>query len=53
MNCGILKSCAAIVTKYKSSKGTPQLTLMIMKILLMSLKHVAVPQNASPCIFHK
>ena len=26
MNCGILESCVAIVTKHKSSKGTPKLT---------------------------
>ena len=26
MNCGIVESCVAIVTKHKSSKGTPKLT---------------------------
>ena len=36
MNCSILESCVAIITKHKSSKGTPKLTLMV--ILLMSLK---------------
>ena len=39
MNCSILGSCVAIITKHKSSKRTPKLTLM--KILLMSLKHVS------------
>ena len=32
-------NCVAIITKHKSSKGTPKLTLM--KILLMNLKHVS------------
>ena len=32
-------NCVAIITKHKSSKGTPKLTLM--KILLMSLKYVS------------
>ena len=41
MNCGILESCAAIVNKNKSSKGTPKLTSILMKILLMNLKHVS------------
>ena len=39
MNCSILESYVAIITKHKSSKGTPKLTLM--KILLMSLKYVS------------
>ena len=42
MNCSILESCVAIITKHmehKSSKGTPKLTLM--KILLMNVKHVS------------
>ena len=39
MNCSILESCVAIITKDKSSKGTPKITLM--KILLMSIKHVS------------
>ena len=39
MNCSILESCVAVITKYKSSKGTPRLTLM--KILLMGLKHLS------------
>ena len=38
MNCSILESRVATITKHKSSKGTPKLTLI--KILLMSLKHV-------------
>ena len=41
MNCGILEICVAIVTKHKSSKGTPKLTFIVMKILLMSFKHVS------------
>ena len=39
MNCSILESRVAVITKHKSSKGTPKLTLM--KILLMSLKHIS------------
>ena len=39
MNCSVLESCAAIITKHKSSKGTPKLT--VMKVLLMSSKHVS------------
>ena len=39
MNCSILESCVAIITKHKSSKGTHKLT--VMDILLMSLKHVS------------
>ena len=38
MNCGILEGCVAIVTKHKSSKVTPKLTFIVMKILLMSYK---------------
>ena len=38
MKCSILESCVAIVTKYKSSWGTPNLTFVVMKILLKSLK---------------
>ena len=41
MNCGILESCVAIITKYKSSKETPKFTFTLIKILLMSLKHVS------------
>ena len=37
-NSGILESCVAIVPKHRSSKGTPELTFIVMKILLMSLK---------------
>ena len=36
MSCGILESCVSIITKHKSSKGTPKLTFILMKILLMS-----------------
>ena len=53
MNCGILESCVAIVTKLKSIKGTNKLTFIVMKILLMSLKHLSIPINASLGIFHK
>ena len=38
MNCVILHSCVAIITKHKSSKRTLNLTFTAMKILLMSLK---------------
>ena len=38
MNCSILESCFAFVTKHESSKGTPKLTFILIKILLMSLK---------------
>ena len=34
MSCSILESCVAIITKHKSSKGTPKFTLM--KILPIS-----------------
>ena len=40
MKCGIIESCVAIVTKQKSSKRAPKLTFIVMKILLISLKHV-------------
>ena len=40
MNCGILESCVAVVTKHKSSKGTPKLTFIV-----MSLKHVSNTQK--------
>ena len=38
MNCGILESCVAILTKHKSSKGTLKFTFILIKILLVSLK---------------
>ena len=38
MKCGILEGCVAIVTKHKSNKGTPKLTFIVTKILLMSYK---------------
>ena len=37
MNCSIQESCVVIITKHRSSKGTPKLTFILMKILLMSL----------------
>ena len=40
MNCGILESCVAVVTKHKSSKGTPKLTFIV-----MSLKQVSNTQK--------
>ena len=48
INCGILESCVAVVTKHKSSKGTPKLTFIV-----MSLKHVSNTQSGSVYIFHK
>ena len=38
MTYDILESCVTIVTTHKSSKGTPKLTFIVMKILLMRLK---------------
>ena len=39
MNCSILESCVAIITKHQSSKAAPKFTLM--KILPISPKHVS------------
>ena len=33
MKCSILESCFAFVTKYESSKGTPKILVMTLKLI--------------------
>ena len=49
MNWGILESCIPIVTKQKSSKGTPMLTFIVIKILLVK-RQKSKKTLLQPCI---